>query len=77
MTVRIQWFVHPATKKIDTRERFAATMQMPGAENQDGVGAGSLDRSIIVLRHAEGSRVISLDLPENAMSKLGGYVQDK
>ena len=50
-------------------------MQMPGADDHDdGVEAGSLDRSIIVLRHTKGPRVISLDLPENAVSKLGGYV---
>jgi hypothetical protein len=76
MTVRLQRFVHPAMKKIETRERFAGTMQMPGAEDHDGVEAGSSEQSIIVLHHAKGSWVISPDLPENAMSKLSGYVQD-
>lgn len=64
-------------EKIETRERFAATMRMPGAEDHDGVEAGSSDQSIILLRHSKGSRVVSLDLPENAVSKLSGYVRGR
>ena len=60
---------------IRTRERFAAAMKMPGAEDDDGVEAESLDKIITILRYAaEGSTVISLGPPKNAVSKLGGYM---